>query len=478
MGSLRFMAWFPANGGAKDASPTTALSQRLSLNPTGCAHGKRHGNEQFLPCLQKTLRTWQKVFAGANIWVSLRMPGMPVPPRIAVIADTRGSYVRGLINGITAYGNDYGPWSYRLYSDPLDTAIPKRILDDGAVGVLARIHLPRIGRDLARLGVPVVDMLEEVPIAGIPQIVVDDRAVVRLALDHLLERGMKTVAFLGLRGVHYSEIRRGHLIDLCREREGILRGGPTAARHDPLTLLINDTAAIQASERSIGDWIAALPKPIGLVACNDVWASSALSASRDRGVDVPEQVAVIGVDDDPIFCQVSTVALSSVDPNTFKIGYQAAAILHGMLSDGLEPPPLSYVDPAGVVARRSTHVLAYANDEFVGIVRYVREHACDGLTVGHMVKKLGVSRRTLERLFAEHVGHSPSDEINRVRLARVQALLVDTDSSLEDVARVAGFAYTESMRRAFKARFGVAPGQYRRDKRPKSTTIPPRRIAP
>ena len=403
---------------------------------------------------------------------------MPVPPRIAVIADTRGSYVRGLIGGITAYGHDYGPWSYRLYSDPLDTTVPKRILDDGAAGVLARIHLPRIGRDLARLGVPVVDMLEEVAISGIPQIVVDDEAVVRLAIDHLLERGLKTVAFLGLRGVHYSEIRRGHLIRLCREREGALHAGPTAARNDPLTLLINDTAAAQATERAIGNWIAALPKPIGLVACNDVWASLALSASRDRGVEVPEQVAVIGVDDDPIFCQVSTVGLSSVDPNTFKIGYQAAALLHGMLTDGLQPPPLNYVDPAGVVARRSTHVLAYPDSDFVGIVRYVRDHACDGLTVGRMVKKLGVSRRTLERLFAEHVGHSPSDEINRVRLARVQELLVGTDSSLEDVARVAGFSYAESMRRAFKARFGVAPGQYRRDKRPKGTAISPRSIAP
>lgn len=106
-------------------------------------------------------------------------------------------------------------------------------------------------------------------------------------------------------------------------------------------------------------------------------------------------------------------------------------------------------------------------------MRYVREHACDGLTVGRMVKKVGVSRRTLERLFAEDVGHSPSDEINRVRLARVQALLVGTDNSLEDVARVAGFSYAESMRRAFKARFGIAPGQYRREKRPKGTAISP-----
>lgn len=400
---------------------------------------------------------------------------MATPPRIALIADTRSAYVRGLIAGITSYGQDFGPWSYRLYTDPLDTDIPKLLRADGVDGVLARVHLPRIGRELAKLGVPIVDLKEEVPIAGIPQIVANDRAVVRMALDHLIERGLRSIAFVGLRGVRYSEIRRRHLAELCRERASDLKSGPTGGKACSHTLLLDDTSKANMFETIIGDWIADIPKPVGLIACNDVWASVALLACRARGIDVPEQVAAVGVDDDQIYCQLSATALSSVDPNTFKIGYQAAAMLHGMMKGTLMPPPLTYVDPAKVVARRSTDVLAFADTDVVSMVRYVRDHACDGLTVGGMVKKLGFSRRTIERLFAEHVGHSPSHEISRVRLAKVQELLVGTDIGLEEIARAAGFSYAETLRRAFKARFGLAPGEYRLRKRPKGKAITPRR---
>lgn len=405
----------------------------------------------------------------------LPSPLMPKPPLIAVIADTGGSYVRGLIEGITSYGDDFGPWSYRLFSNPFDTALPKLLRGRGVDGVLARVHLPRIGRELARLDVPVVDMLEEVAVAGIPQIVVNDRAVARLALEHLIKCGLRSIAFVGLRDVHYSEIRRRHLIELCRERAGDLVRGPTEAKNCPQTLLLEDTNVVHTREGIIGDWLDTVVKPLGLVCCNDVWAAAVLGACQTRGVEVPEQVAVIGVDNDPVVGQVSSPTLSTVDPNTFKIGYQAAAMLHGMMTGGAKPPPLTYVDPATVVGRRSTDVLAYPDSDVVSMVRYVRDHACDGLTVAKMVKKMGVSRRKLERLFAEHVGQSPSDEINHVRLARVQQLLVGTDISLEQVARAAGFAYAETMRRAFKARFGLAPGEYRLAKRPKGKAAPPKR---
>jgi LacI family transcriptional regulator len=101
------------------------------------------------------------------------------------------------------------------------------------------------------------------------------------------------------------------------------------------------------------------------------------------------------------------------------------------------------------------------------VVRFVRDHACDGLTVGRMVKKMGVSRRTLERLFTEHVGHSPSEEIRRVRLARVRQLLAGTDIGYDEVARMTGFAHLETMRRVFKGEFGISPGDYRLRGRPK-----------
>lgn len=392
---------------------------------------------------------------------------MPTPPTIAVIANPSGSYVRGLIAGITSYGADYGPWGFRLYADPLDADLPRRLEADRVAGILARIHDGSLGRRLAKLRVPLVDLLEEHPIRGVPQIVVDDKAVMRQALAHLLDRGLRSFAFLGYAGMRFVDADRRSLAALCREQAGIVEAGPADRRGDPRTLLVPHAFTMQVHEPVIGRWIEALPKPVGLIAANDEIAAVALAACRTWGVAVPDQVAVVGVDDDPVYCQVSDPALSSVDPNTFKVGYHAAAMLHGMLEGRLEPPALTYVEPAGVVARRSTDVLAFAEPDAVRVVRFIRDHACDGLTVGRIVKKMGVSRRTLERLFTEHVGHSPSEEIRRVRLARVRQLLAGTDIGYDEVARMTGFAHLETMRRVFKGEFGISPGDYRLRGRPK-----------
>jgi len=391
--------------------------------------------------------------------------GSPARPvTVAVIADPAGAYVRGLIAGITAFGRDNGRWRFKLYHDHLALDLPARVRADRVDGVLARILDRRIGRGLARVGLPLVDMLEEIVIPGVPQIVVDDRAVVRLAVDHLLDRGLPTVAFLGLRGVRYSEQRCRFLADVCRERAGALAAYPTGDSRDPLTLRAADNIKTETRD-GIGRWIASLPKPVGLVACNDVWASTALAACADRGIEVPEQVAVIGVDDDPTFGQVADPPLSSVDPDTYTIGYRAAGLLQNLMTGSGTVPRVTFVEPRGVVARRSTDTLAFADAAVADLVRHVRDHACDGLTVERMARKLGMSRRTIERLFAEHVGRSPSEEICRVRLMQAKTLLETTDLDLYDVAQRTGFNYVKSLRRAFKGRFGIAPAEYRAQKR-------------
>jgi LacI family transcriptional regulator len=389
-------------------------------------------------------------------------PGRPVT--VAVIADPAGAYVRGLIAGITAFGRDNGRWRFKLYPDHLALDLPARVRADRVDGVLARILDRRIGRGLARVGVPLVDMLEEIVIPGVPQIVVDDRAVARLALDHLLDRGLTTIAFLGIRGVRYSEQRCRFLAEECRERAGALVAYPTGDARDPLTLRAADNVRGETRE-GIGRWIAALPKPVGLVACNDVWASTALAACVDSGLEVPEQVAVIGVDDDPTFGQLADPPLSSVDPDTHTIGYRAAGLLAQLMAGEGGVPTMTFVEPRGVVARRSTDTLAFADAAVADLVRYVREHACDGLTVERMSKRLGISRRTIERLFAEHVGRSPSEEICRVRLMQVKTLLETTDLDLYEVAQRTGFNYVKSLRRAFEGRIGMTPSKYRATKR-------------
>jgi len=206
------------------------------------------------------------------------------------------------------------------------------------------------------------------------------------------------------------------------------------------------------------------------MACNDMRAYQVLNACRECGIVVPDEVALIGVDNDAVQCELCDPPLSSVDNNAQRVGYEAAALLYRMIQRRRPTPKMILVEPTGVVARRSTDVLAIADREVVEIVRYVRDQACEGITPERLVKHTAVSRSTLERWFTKHVGHSVNDEIRLAKIDRVKDLLVTSNLSLDEIARLAGFAYVETMQRFFKNAVGQTPGQHRSSRRGGGTT--------
>jgi len=190
-----------------------------------------------------------------------------------------------------------------------------------------------------------------------------------------------------------------------------------------------------------------------------------LEACRAAGVNVPDDVGVVGVDNDEVLCDLSDPPLSSVVPNTERIGFEAAALLDEMMA-GKEPsiaPVL--IDPKGVAARRSTEVLAIEDRHTAAAVRFVRERACDGIDVRDLLKAVPMSRSTLERRFIRIIGRSPKDEIMRVRLNRAKQLLAETNSSVEFIAEKIGFERAEYLSRIFKKKVGITPLHFRRQSR-------------
>lgn len=230
--------------------------------------------------------------------------------------------------------------------------------------------------------------------------------------------------------------------------------------------MLPGTSLLSSGLAGLAGWLAALPKPVGVVACNDMWAAQVLRACSEHGMRVPDDVAVIGVDDDPVFCHISDPPLTSIDGNAHAIGHAAAAMLDGMISREESPPPITFIEPAAVQTRGSTDVLAISDPGTVAAVRFVRAHACDGLTPAGAASQLGISVRTIERMFTKHLGHSPAVEIGRVRLERARELIAATELPLAEVARRAGFFHAESLHRIFKKQFGVSPGRYRNSKTP------------
>lgn len=381
--------------------------------------------------------------------------------RIALIVRPIAWYNREMIAGILAYSREHGPWRFVFQSRNDDDSVAAWVASAQPDGVLASITAARMARQLGRLGVPVVDLLEESGRIAFPRIVCDDQEAVRRAVDHLLDRRFHNLAYVGRRDTNFSRQRRACFRDYVAQRRLQLGGTAGGANLRSAEILL-PWESMPHLRPDLVAWLRSLPKPVGVVACNDVWGAQVIRACNESDLRVPDDVAVIGIDDDPEICGLTTPALSSIGVNARVIGYRAAAMLHGMIERGESPPPMTFVEPGPVQARASTDTLAIQDSTVVAAVRHLRDQACTQLSARTAAQKLGMSRRTLERLFARHIGHSPAAEITHARLARARDLLIGSELSLAEIARGTGFFHVETMHRAFKRQFGVAPGRYRR----------------
>jgi LacI family transcriptional regulator len=387
---------------------------------------------------------------------------MPIRPRVALLVESSRAYGRGLLHGIAEYIRLHGPWSVYMAERGLGDAPPSWLNGWEGDGVIARIENRRIAQAIAELGLPTVDLRGLLSDLGLPLIATDDVAVSGLAVEHFLERGFRSFAFCGFASADYSDNRSRAFADLVEE------AGFTCHVYQPSRkgrgAAVGTMALEQGgltTEAEVAQWIEALPKPVGLMACNDIRGQQVLNACRDVEIAVPEDVAVLGVDNDDVLCDLSYPTLSSVLPDTRRIGFEAAALLEAMI--GGEPPPQAplLIPPLGVVTRRSTDVLAIEDRHLARAVQFIREHACEGITVEDVLANIPLSRSVFERRFARLFGHSPKAEIVRARLDRIKRLLAETELPLKQIAARIGFEHPEYMNVVFKEQTGQTPGQYR-----------------
>ncbi len=217
----------------------------------------------------------------------------------------------------------------------------------------------------------------------------------------------------------------------------------------------------------LGRWVAALPKPVGLMLCSDQVGPVTLEACRRAGVSVPDEVAVIGVDNDEPLCEAAAPGLSSVWPDHESIGYEAARILDQLMHGGAPPPGPVYVPPRALITRRSSDVQAVDDPDVAAAVRVIRERACgpDGLTIDDVAAEVAVSRSVLQRRFKRATGRTLHDEMLRMRLARARELIAETDLPIATVAERAGFRHQEYLGVIFRQKLGTTPARFRQSHR-------------
>ena len=382
-----------------------------------------------------------------------------VRPKVALLIESSRSYGRGLLRGVAAFARTRGSWSL-LHQEMSIDDLPRDWLTSSDVnGVVARVDRHTVDRLLA-LNVPIVDVRCRFRFPGIPQVDTDDHQVGVLAFEHLWERGFRRFAFCGFRSAHYSIARRDSFRE-CISRTGCsLSIYETQAPGDEYETLtrIEESGMIDPGMVS---WLRTLEPPVGLLACNDIRGQQVLDACRTQNLSVPNDIGVLGVDDDDVMCPLSDPPLSSVKPDVETLGYRAAALLQDMMNGGSPPDTTEYIPPLTVVQRLSTQVEAVEDRELARVCHFIREHACDGINVNDVVEFTSLSRRQLERRFREQLQRTPHNEITLVQVERVKQLLRETDMTLEQIAPLTGYSHKERLSAVFKREANMTPGEYR-----------------
>jgi LacI family transcriptional regulator len=380
-----------------------------------------------------------------------RQAARPSFPKVALLFEATNSYARALVIGIGEYVLSHGPWSVHYAELGRDEKPPPWLSAWDGDGVIVRGENRRVAGAVARLTIPVVDLTPSRLLPRAPWVKSNDADIAWLAAQHFLERGFRRFAFCGDARFSWSN-RRGEHFGL------LVRGaGHSCENYSPRKAAPNPDAEVDA----IGDWLAGLPKPVAVFACYDNRGQQVLEGCRRRGLAVPEEVAVLGVDNDEVLCGLSPPPMSSITLNPRRTGWEAASLLSLMMKGEALAPTAHLIPPVGVATRQSTDILAVADPKIAGALRYIREHACEGIGVNDVLRHCPMARRALETRFRKLLNRTPHQEILRVQLNRAKELLTGTELPVWDVADRTGFE-PEYLSVVFKQNTGLAPSEYRK----------------
>ena len=363
------------------------------------------------------------------------------------------------MRGIVRYARLHGAWSFYITPGDFGQALP-RIQQWGGAGIIARVETKEVALDVIRSKVPTIildvepKLVSEVPeLSELCEVRSDSEGAARIAAQHLLERGFENFAFVGRRDRIWSNLR-------CEAFAKSVRSFGC----DPhlYTQPRRKADCVWEREQSnLSSWIQDLPKPVGIMACDDDRGHEVLEACRLAQVNVPEEVAVIGVDDDDLFCELADPPLSSVAFNAEHGGYRAAQLLDQLMQGRIQTPQKLIVEATQVNSRRSTDVKVFDGPEVSAALSFIHRNRSKDFTVDDVASAVGISRRNLEVKFRKSVGRTILSEVQRIRLDHVKRMLRETDLTIPNIAQSSGFNSASYLTQVFRKDFGIAPIKYR-----------------
>jgi LacI family transcriptional regulator len=381
---------------------------------------------------------------------------MPRIPRVILLIESSRASGRALLRGVADYSHDRGPWSFSWEPSGLEKVLPLLEIGD-ADGIILRDT--RKVEEILAYGFPTVVIgHQKTEIPGLVNVVTDSAAIGRMGAEHLIHCGFKQFAFCGyaktdLENTTWSEIRRKFFSERLEE------AGYAAPAYYEFSTAAQDW---QKEWRSLARWLAALPKPVGLMACNDDCGQRVMEACKLGGLTVPDMVGIIGVDNDEVVCGLTDPPLSSVAINFQRAGYEAAVALDAMMRRAPHTAPKRITAVAShLAARRSTDFVAAEEPQMTKALHFIRDNTRRVISVDEVVRAAGLSRRAMEKRFRKLLGRSILEEIRRVRTDHIARMLVETDLPVAQIADVLGFADVQHIARYFRADKQVSPLAYR-----------------
>ncbi len=375
--------------------------------------------------------------------------------KVALLIETSNRYGRDLLYGVRDWMGESGRWAVRFTEQARGAAVPSWLADWEGDGIVARVDSPEIAAALRRTRLPVVDVSAERDASEFPRVSIDNVAVARLAVEHLGRKGFAHFAYCGDERFLWSRQRGTEFV------RGLKTAGHACANFEPGTKARRAPGS-DAENRALAEWLAGLPKPVGVFACYDGRAQQVLEACQLLGLHVPDDVAVLGVDNDEVLCELCSPPLSSVQPNARRTGYEAAAMLARMMKARRSVRvETRFVEPVRVVERQSTDVVSVADAKVAAALKFIRQHACEGVNVSDVLRAVPMSRTLLERKFQSLLGHSPHRQIVHTKIERAKHLLVESEVSIAVVAELAGFDNASYLSVAFRRETDESPYAYR-----------------
>lgn len=402
---------------------------------------------------------------------------------VLLLIETTNGYSRGLLEGVLQYVRDTGHWTVCLAEQERGrqaSELEKWIGD----GIIARIETQEIAVALRDFDLPIVDLSATQYLEGVPWTSTDDKLIAEMGFKHFAERGFRNFAFVGDSGFVWSDNRGQRFRELVEEREANFFEFQSMHR-------FSGKFSWDRNRIRLCEWLVQLPRPVALMASYDYLARAVLSACRELKILVPQEMAVLGVDDDHLICELTQPPLSSIIQDTRGVGYQAAMLLDSLItrqhrSDGSSffrtnkkvnkggdvdctgtqvTPRVEQllIKPVGVAVRESTDIVAVDDPEIAAAVYEIRRNAGKNMRVEDLLKNTSISRRAFEYRFKQAVGRTPHEEIKQAQLGLIKKLLGETSLPVDAIASRVGFKHGEYMASVFRQATGQTPTQYRRN---------------